>query len=158
LWTVRFCIIILGKRRRLMPFDLKNLGKPARFMWPGDEKHEEWVELRILSDKQQIALMRDCGMEVRESFQPNPYTEKVERHDYTPMDLEKMDTFLDKAWDATIVAWNLRDPDGKKIACTAENKSKLMAGSEEFREWVDECIKEMHESREKRAKELEKNS
>ena len=141
-----------------MPFDLKNLGKPARFFWPDDPKGEEWVDLRSLSDKEQIALMRECGMEGRESFQPNPYTEKIERMEYMPADLDKMDVFLDRVWDMTIVGWNLKEPDGKKIPCTAENKSRLMSGVDDFRRWVDECVAKIRPAREERRKELEKNS
>lgn len=141
-----------------MPFDLKNLSKPARFFWPGDSKREEWVEICILSDKEQISLMRECGMEVKESFQPNPYTEKIERIEYMPADLEKMDTFLDKVWDRTITDWHFMTPKGEKIPCTAENKGKLMSGSDEFRQWIDECVKGLQPAREERKKELGKNS
>ena len=141
-----------------MPFDMKALDKPARFFWPGDEKGEEWVDLRALTDKEQIALMRECGMEVRESFQPNPYSKKVEHIDYIPANLDKLDAFLDKVWDMTIADWNLATPDGKKIPCTPENKTALMSKSDDFRRWVDECVAKIRPAREERRKELEKNS
>jgi hypothetical protein len=141
-----------------MPFDMKDLGRASRFFWPGDPKGEEWVEIRALSDKEQRSLMRECGMEIKEAFQPNPYTEKIERLEYMPSELVKVDLFLDKVWDLTIAAWNLRTPDGEEIPCTLENKAKLMSGVEEFKSWIDSCVEQVKSARQAKREELEKNS
>jgi len=141
-----------------MPFDLKNLNPPQRFFWPGDRMGEEWVELRIMTDADQLTLIKEVGIDRKQAFKVNPLTKQMERLEYVDTDLDKGETFAYRVFDFVIVNWNLKAPDGKEIKCITENKTLLMTQSNDFRQWVDECLGKMKLEREKHSEELRKNS
>jgi len=141
-----------------MPFDLKNVNPAARFFWPGDPQGEEWVELRLVSEGDKLALVKEIGIERKAEFVLNPLKKSMERIEYADTDLEKGEKFLSRINDLTIVAWFLKTPDGKKIPCTKENKDLLMSGSDQFSKWVEESLETLRNAEGKREEELEKNA
>jgi len=141
-----------------MPFDLNNLNPPVRFFWPGDEKGEEWVELRVMVDADQLKFVKEVGIDRKQAFKVNPLSKKMERVEYVDANLAKDEAFAYKIFDHTIAAWYLRDPDGAEITCSFDNKVLLMTRSREFRVWVDECLATLEKDQKIRAEKSEKNS
>ena len=139
-----------------MPFDLKNLNPPSRFFWPDNPK-EEWVDLRLVSERDRLTLVKKVGIDRKAEFKLNPHSKRMERIEYADTDLAKGEKFLHELNELIIVAWELKTPDGKKIPCTKENKNALMNGSEQFSNWVDKCLKTLRGAETEKEEELEKN-
>jgi len=64
-------------------------------------------------------------MELIVSYEQTPEQEKAERMAF---------------WNEIISDWNITDPSGKPIPCTAENKYLLIKGSMEFLRFANRCL------------------
>ena len=76
-----------------MPFDLKNLNPPSRFFWPDNPK-EEWVDLRLVSERDRLTLVKKVGIDRKAEFKLNPHSKRMERIEYADTDLAKGEKFL----------------------------------------------------------------
>lgn len=140
-----------------MPFDLKNLNPPSRFFWPDDPEGKEWVEIRLVSEHDRLTLVKKVGISRKAVFKVNPNSKRMERIEFADTDMEKGEEFIAGLNDLTIVTWDLKTPDGKKIPCTKESKNALLGGSERFSLWIEKCLKTLRGSEEEQEEELEKN-
>lgn len=142
-----------------MPFDMKRLTPAAKFFWPGDPSGEEWVELRLISNKEKLQMIKEVGLDQKTTFKANPFKETIDKIDYVEASLEKGAAFLHLQVDRMIVSWNLKtpEPNSKSIPCTVENKIDLYTGSIEFGDWVDECMKKLEADHKADKERKEKN-
>lgn len=142
-----------------MPFDLNNLNPPLRFFWPDDPKNEEWVDFRLVADRERLAIIKEVGLDRKVVFKANPLTKAMNRIEYADTSIEKGEEFLHRMYDLQIVDWNLKTPkpDVKSIPCTKKNKVLLMTGSEKFNKWAEECLETLAATGKKEEEELEKN-
>ena len=146
-----------------MPFDMKNLSPPTRFYWPGDPTGEEWVEFRLVPERDRLATVKDVGIDRKAEFVLNTKTKAMDRVEYVSTDLEKGEEFLSRLNDLAIPDWFLKSPakdgkPGKPIPCTKENKDLLMGGSEQFSKWVEKCLEILGDAQKQAEKELGKNA
>ena len=141
-----------------MPFDLNDLNPSERHYWPGDKAGEEWVDLKLTSDADQLETVKRVGIDRKQTFKANPISKRMERIEFIDTTLEKGEEFAYDLFDQNIVAWNLKTPSGEEIPCTRENKVLMMTQSLEFREWVDKCLGAMEKRRKEWLEGLEKNS
>lgn len=124
-----------------MPFDLDRGNVSTRFYW--GETQEEWVDLRIISEKDFRRLSRESGIKDRVEYVPNPNTGQMCRVEYRERDDDKIADLDARVNDLCITDWHLVTPDGSDIPCTSENKAKLLDGYPEFSAWIARCMKQM---------------
>ena len=145
-----------------MPFDLKNLSPPTRFYWPGDPTGEEWVEFRLVSERDRLATVKEVGIDRKSEFVLNTKTRGMERVEYPITDLKKGEEFLSKLNDLSISDWFLKTPKkdgkpGKPIPCTKENKNLMLSGSAQFSKWAEKCLETLGDAEKQTEEKLEKN-
>ncbi|MCK5608741.1 hypothetical protein KAR91_43085 [Candidatus Pacearchaeota archaeon] len=145
-----------------MPFDMKNLSPPTRFYWPGDPTGEEWVEFRLVPERDRLATVKDVGIDRKAEFVINSKSKAMERVEYVSTDLAKGEEFLGRLNDLAIPDWFLKAPakdgkPGKPIPCTKENKTLLFTGSEQFARWAEKCLEILGDAQKSMEKQLAKN-
>lgn len=142
-----------------MPFDMKRLTPSAKFFWPGDPTGEEWVEIRLVSNKEKLEMIKEVGLDQKSVFKANPFKETIDKIDYVETNVEKGAAFMNLQIDRMIVSWHLKTsgPNAKPIPCTTEIKIELYTGSIEFGDWLDECAKELEAKHKAEKEEKEKN-
>jgi len=152
-------------------FDIEKIGNGEWFPFMdsniGDDGKVEWLPVDINSDEKvcfkQIGpdMYREIhdkykgkkinipvqnvstrGMEVIPQYEQTAAQEKAERMEF---------------WDATIVDWNIKTPNGNLIPCTAENKYKLIHYEPRFVRYANKCLQLMAGTKEKQEENLEKN-
>lgn len=105
--------------------------------WFGDMPGKR-VCLRMCPPEKVEEFRKQCLTSKKEAVL-NPKTRKMEFVDNSDFDTDK---FVDLLNDYCIVEWDLADVKGKTIACTAENKKRLM-DMPKFAKFVTECLKEL---------------
>jgi len=129
-----------------MKFDLENLNPGVFF--PFNDEDGGGVEVRLANGLKLDEINKKCSKKKVEF-------RKGARHEFIEENEEKRSELL---WDYVIVNWKgIKDLDGNEIACTTENKVKLMRGSVEFATIVGSCIEKLSEEVESKEAVLEKN-
>jgi len=140
------------------PFMDSKVGENGEIEWlPVDPNEEERVcfrqmdpdRYRLIKDKYRgkkiIVPMQNPttkAMDFGKDYEQTPEQEKGERMEF---------------WDESIIAWNIKLPDGSPIPCTAENKYKLVTGEQRFLRYANKCLMILSGSQESEKKALEKN-
>jgi hypothetical protein len=82
------------------------------------------------------------AMEIVPTYEQTPEQEKAERTAF---------------WDEAIPAWEIFDPKGVQIPCTAENKYKLIKGHMPFLRFANRCVQTLQGVKVEAEKKQEKN-
>lgn len=138
-----------------MPFDLNALNSSTRFYW-GDTQ-EEYIDLRVVPEKEFRRMNREMGIKDRVEYVPNPQTGQMHRIEYRERNDEALEQLDAAVNDYCIAGWRLVTPDGDEIPCTRENKLKLIEGSPEFSSWLNKCLKQLRGDQLKAGESEQKN-
>lgn len=127
-----------------MPFDITDLNPGAWFEYPGEEDPPERVKLRIPD----AATLKRIDAETMERSVEHVQPKKKSGKPDTRAPLQRI--VYSKVKDETrregmlidyvISDWEIRTPAGDAIPCTTENKIKMMFGSVEFNNFVNEKL------------------
>lgn len=133
-----------------MPWDIENdkaLNPTTRFFFETPEEEEsEYVDLRIASDQENKEIFKKAGVKFEKKLVYNKQDRQMQYLRDLDVSDEKQDKFNEEVWDFSIVDWNLITPNGDKIPCTRENKTKLMRKSPKFASFVGDCLEELRNS------------
>jgi hypothetical protein len=140
-----------------MPIDIKNIAKPTKFYWPGDDSGQEWVLISQPNRKELLEIIKKSNIKQTAEFKLDPKTKVYQRVQYIDSDLDRDLVFSELMLDLIIVDWNFVDLEGEPIPCTKENKI-LMASNIPFRTWIDECIEVIKTGKKQAFEEEIKNS
>jgi len=145
----------------IMPFDIQNLNPGEWFEYPGETDPPERVKIRLPEQSVIKQIDAETIKKEVEHIQPRKKNGKIDRRqglqriEYEVIiDEQKREELL---IDHIITDWEIKTPDGKDIPCTKENKTKMMFGSVEFNNFVNECLEILSGEKEQRNKDLEKN-
>ena len=137
-----------------MPFDIKNIDKPARFYW--DEGQKEWCDLRSINRKEIVAMFKQSGIKQSAEYKINPENKQYQRIEYVSSDFDRDIEFGNLMVDAIIVDWNFMTPEGEPIPCTKDNKI-ILSNNPQFKKWLDDCMEILRVGKEKKNEDEIKN-
>lgn len=144
-----------------MPFDIENLNPGEWFEYPGDTKLPERVKIRLpdaktIKDVDAATLKKEV-----EHVQPRKKSGKIDRRQQLQRieyevckDEDEREKLL---IDEIITDWEIKTPDGDDIPCTTENKIKMMYGSVEFNNFVNDKLEYLTDTKAGHDKGEEKN-
>lgn len=144
-----------------MAFDLENLNPGEWFTYPGDTKPPERVKIRLPDQKAVKVIDKKTLKKEVEHVQPLKKSGKIDRRQQLQRIeyevCEDEDEREELLIDEIIEDWEIRTPDGEAIECTTENKIKMMYGSVEFNNFVNDKLEYLGGEEEERKKGEEKN-
>ena len=130
-----------------MKFDLKNEG--TWFNFDEDDESQGKIQLRICAGKDVDAITKKTR-KIRIEYK------KGNRFEVPVLD---SDLYQRLVWDFCIVAWeNVQDETGRQMACSTENKMKMMSESNDFANFVLECLDKLEAVKKKEVDDEAKNS
>lgn len=144
-----------------MPFDIHNLNPGEWFEYPGETDPSERVKVRLPEQETVKRIDAETIKKEVEHVQPRKKSGKIDRRqglqriEYEVVfDEQKREELL---IDHIITDWEIKTPDGEDIPCTKENKIKMMFGSVEFNNFVNECLEILGGEKEQNDRNSEKN-
>ena len=130
-----------------MDFNLEELNPGVTFFFDDPDESKGSVTLRVCPPDE-LTRIEKITDEVKVKYR------RGQRHEYKERDDKKFDLML---WDYTIVDWSGVTANQTPLACTDENKQRLMGGSAWFAGFVADKLEVLGEIQAKRDKDREKN-
>lgn len=136
-------------------FSIKDPNPGTWFKFDEKDFDSGRICIRILNEAKRQEIRKEA-VKINSEMAFHPKTHAAQRVLSETIDQDK---FSDMLWDYCIVSWEkLEDDEGNPIACTPENKSKLMRENIGFAQFVGSCIDILNREYEERSKSVEKNS
>lgn len=144
-----------------MPFDINDLNPGEWFEYPGDTNPPERIKLRFPDNTKLKEINKQTVKTEVEHVQPRKKSGKIDGR--RPMQRIEYEVVTDEQLrerlliDYVIVDWEIRTPAGEAIECTTDNKMKMMFGSVEFNNFVNDCLETLKSEAEKESEDREQN-
>jgi hypothetical protein len=122
--------------------NFEELNPGAKFDFETDKKGKtlSWVKVRAYSNDILSQIRNECVKNEVEYKAAKKYGQ-LQRIEYQKTDDERMKHLL---WDYVIMDWSgFVDPSGNPIACSKENKIKLMSQWPAFSTFIDKCLERL---------------